>query len=76
MTTRHFLPVHLPEFELAETPAPDHRGQPYVRDLPDAGKVVAGLWAMLRRQTFGPNGEDLIEDTIRLMEHVRKGGRL
>ncbi|MCA0421900.1 MAG: hypothetical protein LCH61_01025 [Proteobacteria bacterium] len=72
MTARHFLPVHLPEFETAETPAPDHLGQPYRAALPNAGEVVAGLYAMAHRQTFQPDGDKLIADTIRLIEYVRK----
>jgi len=76
MTVTSFLPAHLPEFETAETPAPDHTGKPYRAALPNAGEVVAGLYAMAHRQTFGPDGEDLINDTIRLLEYARKRGML
>lgn len=76
MTTRRFLPVHLPEFEIAESPAPDHCGQPYRAALPNSAEVVAGLRAMAYRQTFQPDGDVLIADVIRLLEHARKRGLL
>jgi len=47
-------------------------GKPYRAALPNSGEVVAGLYAMAHRQTFGPDGDDLINDTIRLLEYARK----
>lgn len=75
MTTR-FIPVHLPEFETAETPAPDHEGRPRHVSPFSAPGTTAALWAIHHRGVLMPGDMDAIFAAIRLLEAAMKRGVL
>lgn len=76
MTVTHFLPVHLPEFETAETPAPDHLGRAQHVPVFSAAGTAMGLRVMFNRRSFLPGDDDVIYAALRLIEDGMKRGVL
>lgn len=62
------LPVHLPEFETAEAPAPDHMGRAQHLPVFNPSAVAMGLRVMLNRRSFLTGDDDVIYAAIRLIE--------
>ena len=76
MNRTRLLPVHLPEIENGEAPAPDHAGVPHHETVFDASRVLIGLRVILHRGTLGPDGSDVTLGAIRLIEDGLKRGVL
>lgn len=62
------VPVHLPDFETSETPAPDHSGRAQHVPVFNPSATAIGLRAMLNRRSFLPGDDDVIYAAIRLIE--------
>ncbi len=75
MTTR-FIPVHLPEFETAETPAPDHEGRPQHVPVFSAPGTVTRLRQIIHRQSLADGDMDAIFAACRLIEGAMNRGQM
>lgn len=76
MANTLFLPVHLPEFETAEAPAPDHAGNQQHVPVFSAFGTALRLGVMLARGSMSPGDSDVIFAAKRLIEDGYKRGVL
>lgn len=76
MTSKRYLPVHLPEFETAEAPAPDHAGNPQHVPVFSAFGTALRLGLILSRGSMAPGDCDVIFAAKRLIEDGYKRGVL
>lgn len=76
MTITRFLPVHLPEFETGEAPAPDHEGHPRHVPIYNPTGVTLALQQLLHRGELRAGDYPALYAAIQLIDAAAKRGVL